>query len=144
MIANTIVINEEKNVTLTAYLQQVEGEFGFQKRPAMIVLPGGGYTMCSDREADAVAISYMNAGYQAFILRYTVKDKGLWPEPLNDYETAYELLLKNAEEWHIDTNRICVVGFSAGGHLAACTATIAKNKPAAAVLVYPAILKIDR
>lgn len=141
MKAISITLNEERNVTLTGYLQEVEGEFGFSKRPAMLVLPGGGYAMCSDREADSVALAYAKAGYQAFILRYTVTGKGLWPLPLEDYEQAMELIEENAEGWHIDTDRIVVSGFSAGGHLAACAATMAKHKPAAVVLVYPAILK---
>lgn len=141
MRAETIVLNEERNVTLMAYLQETEGEFGFERRPAMIVIPGGGYAMCSDREADPVALAYMKAGYQAFVLRYTVKDKGAWPLPLTDYEQAVETILKNADEWKIDSTRIAVVGFSAGGHLAACAATMAEHKPAAAVLVYPAIRK---
>ncbi len=141
MQVEKIVLNEERHVSLTAYVQDVEGEFGFQERPAMLVLPGGGYTMCSDREADPVATAYLKAGYQAFILRYTVKEYGRWPNPLNDYEEAMELIQARAEEWHVQADKIAVVGFSAGGHLAACAATVAKNRPAAAVLVYPAILK---
>ena len=141
MRAETFILNEERNVTLTAYLQEVDGEFGFSKRPAMLVIPGGGYAMCSDREADPVALAYLKAGYQAFVLRYTVTSKGGWPYPLNDYEQVMVLIEENAEAWHIDAKRIAVVGFSAGGHLAACAATIAQHKPAAAVLVYPAILK---
>lgn len=46
MKAETIVLNEKRNVTLTAYLQETGGEFAFDKRPAMIVIPGGGYAMC--------------------------------------------------------------------------------------------------
>lgn len=141
MIIENITLNKTRNVTLTAYIQQVQGEFGFEKRPAMIVIPGGGYSMCSDREADPVALAYLKAGYQAFILRYTVGDYGKWPDPLNDYEQAYETIVNRAGEWGIDEKRIAVVGFSAGGHLAACAATVADHKPAAAILVYPAILK---
>ena len=141
MTAEKIILNEERNVSLTAYIQEVDGEFGFAKRPAMLVIPGGGYAICSDREADAVAAAYLKAGYQAFILRYTVTSKGGWPHPLNDYEQAMSLITENADKWHIDPAKIAVVGFSAGGHLAACAATLAKHKPAAAVLVYPAILK---
>lgn len=117
------------------------GPLGFAQRPAMLVLPGGGYTICSDREADPVALAYAKAGYQTFVLRYTLKDKGGWPMPLEDYEQAMALMEKNAEVWHIATDRIAVVGFSAGGHLAACSATMAKRKPAAAVLVYAGILR---
>jgi Esterase/lipase len=141
MKAQEIILNESRNVTLTAYLQEVEGEFGFSKRPAMLVIPGGGYAMCSDREADPVAMAYLKAGYQAFVLRYTCTPKGKWPLPLMDYEQAMALIEENAEAWHIDTTKIAVVGFSAGGHLAACAATVAEHKPVAAVLVYPAILK---
>lgn len=141
MRTEVITLNEERNVTLTACIQQVDGEFGFQKRPAMIVIPGGGYSICSDREADPVALAYAKAGYQTFVLRYTVNSKGSWPDPLQDYETAVELICERADQWGIDPEKIAVVGFSAGGHLAACAATIAQRKPAAAVLVYPAILK---
>ena len=96
MKTETIVLNEERNVTLAAYIQETEGEFGFSKRPAIMVLPGGGYAMCSDREADAVAVAYLKAGYQAFILRYTVRNKGSWPLPLQDYEDAMALIKTKA------------------------------------------------
>ena len=139
MKAQEIILNESRNVTLTAYLQEVEGEFGFSKRPAMLVIPGGGYAMCSDREADPVAMAYLKAGYQAFVLRYTCTPKGKWPLPLMDYEQAMALIEENAEAWHIDTTKIAVVGFSAGGHLAACAATMAENRPNAAILGYPVI-----
>ena len=141
MRVETMILNEERNVSLTAYIQGVEGEFGFKKRPAMLVLPGGGYTICSDREADAVAMAYAKAGFQTFILRYTVKAKGKWPLPLEDYEQAMECIKANESTWYVDCDKIAAVGFSAGGHLCACAATLAKNKPAAAILVYPAILK---
>ncbi len=141
MKAQEIILNEERNVTLTTYIQEAEGEFGFARRPAMLVIPGGGYAMCSDREADPVAAAYLKAGYQAFVLRYTCTPKGKWPLPLEDYEQAMALIEERADEWHLDKTKIAVVGFSAGGHLAACAATVAAHRPAAAVLVYPAILK---
>lgn len=141
MKTEIIVLNLERNVTLTTYIQETEGEFIFKYRPGIVVLPGGGYAMCSDREADPVAMAYAKAGYQAFILRYTVGKNGGWPLPLEDYEQAMELIINRSEEWHIDKNKIAVAGFSAGGHLAACAATISKTKPAAAILIYPAILK---
>lgn len=141
MKAEVLTLNKERNVTLTAYIQEVGGEFSFVKRPAMLVLPGGGYTMCSDREADCVALAYSKAGYQTFVLRYTLKQVAQWPTQLNDYEQAMETILQKAEEWHICKDKIAVAGFSAGGHLAACAATVAEHKPNAAILIYPAILK---
>ena len=56
MKAQEIVLCEERNVTLTAYIQEVDGEFGFAKRPAMLVIPGGGYAcVCHDWEGTPIA-----------------------------------------------------------------------------------------
>lgn len=138
-----IMMHEERNVRLTGYIQEASAEFApVEKRPAVIVLPGGGYGMCSDREAEPVALEFARFGYQAFVLRYTLhssREEPIWPYPIQDYDEAYKLIRSHAEEWHVDMNRIATCGFSAGGHLAACTATIAQNRPQAAILVYPAI-----
>lgn len=137
MKTETIMLNKERNVTLTAYLLDVKGEFSnIPKRPAVLVLPGGGYSMCSEREADPVALAYLNAGFHAFVLRYSVGKDATWPNPLQDYEQAMELMTSMAEEWNLYTDKIAVVGFSAGGHLAACAATMAQHKPCAAILGY--------
>lgn len=137
MKSERIVLNEERNVTLTTYIQQVGGEFpNITKRPAIIVIPGGGYQMCSDREALPVALPYIKAGYQAFILRYSIKEDAKWPNPLSDYDQAMELIRTRADEWNIYQDKIAVVGFSAGGHLAASAATMSKNRPNAAILGY--------
>ncbi len=137
-----LILNQERNVSLVTMIQEVGGEFGsVVKRPAILVLPGGGYAMCSDREAEPVALAYAKAGYQAFILRYSVGEHKAWPNPLGDYEQAMALIRSKAEEWHIYEDKIAVIGFSAGGHLAACAATISKNRPNAAILGYAAVEK---
>ena len=135
-----IVLSEERKVSLTAYLQAAGGEFGgLETRPAVLIIPGGGYHFCSDREADPVAFPYLQAGYQAFILRYSLNEQAAWPRPLEDYEEAMSLIRERAGEWHVETDRIAVIGFSAGGHLAACAATMSRNRPNAAILGYPVI-----
>lgn len=132
-----MILNQKRNVTLTAYIQDVNGDFQYiSKRPAILILPGGGYQYCSAREADPVAMPYLKAGYQVFILRYSVKENALWPNPLDDYEQAMELIRSNDEKWHLYKDKVAVVGFSAGGHLAGCAATMAKNKPDAVILGY--------
>ncbi len=139
MKTEVITLSEKNNATLTCYILGVKGKFVFSKRPAVVIIPGGSYQYCSDREADPVAFAFMKAGYHAFILRYSCRDVCSWPRPLEDYEQAMEIIKENAESYGVDINRIVTIGFSAGGHLAACTATMAKNKPAASILVYPAI-----
>ena len=137
---NKIVLNENRNVTLTTMLQDVGGKFGeIQNRPAILILPGGGYSMCSDREAEVIAYPFLYAGYQAFVLRYSVNENRTWPNPLKDYEQAITLIREKTNEWHILPDKIAVIGFSAGGHLAACAATVSKERPNAAILGYAAM-----
>lgn len=133
----TLTLNAAQNVSLTCYLTENSPEYAnLDVRPAILVIPGGGYHMCSDREAEPIALAFSAAGFHAFVLRYTLHAVKPWPAPLADYEQAMETILSHAAEWGVDRDRIAVVGFSAGGHLAACAAAIAEHKPAAAILGY--------
>ena len=129
MKTEVLTLNKERNVTLTTYIQDCGEGFGcVAKRPAVLILPGGAYQMCSDREADPVAFAFAKAGYHAFVLRYSVMDDCTWPNPLNDYEQAMTLIRSHADTWHIYEDKIAVIGFSAGGHLAASLGVF-WNKP---------------
>ena len=58
---------------LTTFIHQNSPEFTSTRiRPAMLVIPGGGYAMCSDREAEPIAISFLEKGYNSFVLNYSV------------------------------------------------------------------------
>ncbi len=139
MRIETVELDKEKRVTLTAYIQDIEDDYGqIIKRPGVIILPGGAYINCSEREADPVAAAYLKAGYQAFILRYSVGEHAVWPAPLEDYEQAMIMIRTEADRWNLYPDKIAVIGFSAGGHLAAAAATMSKNRPNAAVLGYAA------
>ena len=129
------IINNERNVSLTAYLSDSPQA----PLPAILIIPGGGYRVFSEVEAEPPALAYQNAGFQAFVLRYTVGEECRWPLPLEDYEAAMALIIENADAWHVDSKRIAAAGFSAGGHLAACAVNLSKFKPAAAILAYPVI-----
>lgn len=86
-------------------------------RPAVVICPGGGYEMTSDREAEAIAVRLNALGFQAFILRYSVAPS-VFPRALAELAYSVALVRERAEEWHVDPHRITVGGFSAGGHLA--------------------------
>lgn len=90
----------------------------YRKRPTVIISPGGGYEFTSDREAEPIAIQMNSLGFNACILRYSVQP-ATFPTALLELSTAVAFVRKNAEQWHVDANKIIVAGFSAGGHLAA-------------------------
>ena len=95
----------------------------FTERPAVIVLPGGGYTLLSPREEDPVVFTLFAAGYQVFVLRYSVGDKIASPSyPEEEIADGVSILRANAKELMTMENGIFTLGFSAGGHAAASEA----------------------
>lgn len=89
-----------------------------RQRPTIIICPGGGYEFTSDREAEPIAIKMNAMGFNACVLRYSVRP-ATFPTALLELSMAVALIRKNAEQWNIDVNKVIVAGFSAGGHLAA-------------------------
>lgn len=141
MLNERLILNEERNVTLDVYIPDVSPEMpNMNVKPAILVFPGGAYAFCSDREAEPVAFEFMAKGYNAFILRYSLNENALFPNPLNDAIQALKLIRENCEKWHTDPHKIAVCGFSAGGHLAAAVSTMSEEKPDACILGYPCIL----
>lgn len=90
---------------------------GNQKRPCLLVCPGGGYCGVSQREGEPIGLHFLPQGYNVFILWYSVSPNR-FPTQLREV-AAMELIYENAEVWHCDTEKIAIMGFSAGGHLAA-------------------------
>ena len=126
----------DKVATLTCYLQDNIPAQAGRLRPAVIICPGGGYHMCSEREGEPVALAFAARGFQAFVLDYTVldpaeaaQDKTLLPYALRDLAHAVLEVRENAEQWDIDEDRIVLAGFSARGHLAAVYASVAHDWP---------------
>ena len=125
------------------------------KRPAVIVVPGGGYGGVSKRESEPIALEFLSRGFQVFILHYVRGgEKGYqYPEQLIELGVAVDYVKRNAQKLFVNKDEIFVVGFSAGGHLTANLAveyaSVAKKakkeldcKPTAIGLGYPVISKI--
>lgn len=135
---------------LTAYLHDDGGI-----RPAMLVVPGGGYAMVSPTEGEIVAEKFFEAGYQAFVLTYTTNTFRIAPlekQPLKDISRAVRHIRGNAGELRVQGDRIACCGFSAGAHLIGSLAVHygdselleepwqeVSNRPDAVLLCYPVI-----
>lgn len=125
---------------LTGYVQESSPELGnMNKRPAVLIFPGGAYQRCSDREAEPVALTFSAHGFQAFVLRYSVKEQAAFPQPLLDAEGALRTIREKADDWNLDPDKIAICGFSAGAHLAACIGTMGTIRPNALILGYGAL-----
>lgn len=117
--------NDGCDPTVEMYLpyNMVEMNRGDRKRPCMIVCPGGGYSMCSQREAEPIALQFLPDGFNVFVIRYSVAPHR-FPTQLREVAALMELIYRNADEWNCDTSKIAIIGFSAGGHLAAHYSTM--------------------
>ena len=145
---------------LIAYVAGRSGEMPTNdRRKAMLIIPGGAYWMQSDAEADPVAHTFLAAGYNVFILRYSV-GRGVdsrWPWPLLEASSAMKYIRDHADELCVDPDYVFVSGFSAGGHLAAALGTLwdndeiektlgmekGYNRPTGTILSYPVISGLE-
>lgn len=130
------------------------GDASAWKRPALIVVPGGGYGMVSKRESEPIAHAFFAKGFQVFILTYIAGEGVNYPEHLLELSSAVDFVKKHAAEFSVNPNEVFAVGFSAGGHLVGnlCVehqevsnkAGVALDcKLTAAGLCYPVISKIN-
>ncbi|MEO1780491.1 alpha/beta hydrolase [Enterococcus diestrammenae] len=121
MIVKDVLLAGETDpkVGLRTYVRENSPEIDLnRRRPAVVICPGGGYGMVSDREAEAVALEMVAKGYQAFVLTYSVAP-AVFPKALVQLAKAVAHVRQQAVEYAVDPEKIVVAGFSAGGHLAA-------------------------
>lgn len=136
---------------LTAYFADAEKSNG----TSVIICPGGGYGMLAiNKEGFKVAEWFNSLGINAFVLKYRLPSdlimKNKTVAPLQDAQEAIRLVRRNAVKWKLNPNKIGIMGFSAGGHLAATLSThysdkvyipsdTTSAKPNFSILIYPVI-----
>ena len=137
----------EDKPRITPYLPAGDGPFA-----CVIVCPGGGYGGRAAHEGAPICKWLNSIGVAGFVLDYRVKPYR-HPIPLGDAQRAIRMVRARAAEWKIDPKRVGILGFSAGGHLAASATTIfdagkpdaadpidrQSCRPDAAILCYPVI-----
>lgn len=102
-------------------------------RPAVLIIPGGGYQYNSEKDGAPVALAYVSHGMHAFHMTYA-------PDPedaLQDALYAFSLLRENAVDWGIDSSQIAIMGTGSGANLAARLVHAALQRPSALVLSNP-------
>lgn len=141
--------------TLEIYLPVKEKASG----AAVVVCPGGGYSVVVYQgEGISAAKEFVKKGIAAFVLKYRLPDDSTMQDkkigPLQDAQQAIKVVRENAAKWNIDPNKIGIMGFSAGGHLASTEATHYKKaliennnntnlRPDFQILIYPVVTMQD-
>jgi acetyl esterase/lipase len=148
-------VNKVVQPTLTPFLVDSNKSNGV----AVIVCPGGGYAhLAINKEGFKVAKWLNSIGISAFVLKYRLPNDAIMKNktiaPLQDAQEAIRTIRRNATEWHLDPTKIGIMGFSAGGHLAATLSTHYQDnvydadttisaRPDFAILIYPVISMED-
>lgn len=126
-----------------------------RRRPAVLILPGGGYEYVSPREAEPIALRFLLKGYVAFTLRYSCGPHP-FPVALREAAMAMKYIRLQADRLEISTDMVAAVGFSAGGHLCGTLGTLydgaevadigtsAEIRPDALGLCYPVAVSWGR
>ena len=142
---NRFFVTNVTRPTLTGFLPQKINSLG----TAIIICPGGGYNRLSIEDGGYEAAKALaDAGIAAFVLKYRTNRDSAYTDysnvPLLDLKQAINIVYQDAKNWNIDTTRIGILGFSAGGHLTAMAATTFEyRKPAFTLLIYPVISFLD-
>lgn len=142
---NIVRITNERvlGVTLHAFINDEYDATNKTRRPGIIVLPGGAYSYRSKRETDPIVFHFLSLGYQVFVLDYTVKRENIGERKIErEVLESIKLLREKSDEYSLFKDKIGLIGFSAGGHLAlsaCCHFSSILERPDFALLSYPVV-----
>ena len=148
----TAVEGSGENAKLQTYIIDSSEQMKYNKRPLVLICPGGGYGFVSDREAEVMALQFTAMGYHAAVLTYSTYPVR-YPTQILETAQAWKLIRDNSERWNVLPDKTVILGCSAGGHLAASYSlfcgedfvtqsvgmTSDELRPAGMILCYPVI-----
>lgn len=146
-----LIISDVSVPTLSVYQPKKQNK----AKSAVIICPGGGYgILAAGHEGSDVALALNKMGITAFVLKYRLPNDQIMTDktigPLQDAQRALQIVRERGKEWNLDPKKIGIMGFSAGGHLAASASTLFENayidnqkqtslRPDFSILLYPVI-----
>lgn len=107
--------------------------------PAIVILPGGSYNRIMERDSERVALTFATHAWQTFVVRYPVVEHKSYEDAKKAVKEAFEYIVAHAKELDVDINRLGIIGFSAGGQLAAAYSNEKQTLAKFAALGYPVI-----
>ncbi len=150
MIHETIKLLDGSDATLTSYVHVDSESTVHAPRAAILICPGGGYKNLSGREGEPIALKFLAAGFNCFVLKYSVFENAKDYAPLIEASYAVKYIRENAARFNCDPDKVFSCGFSAGGHLAGWIGSCWNdphipahlrgiNRPNGMILCYPVI-----
>lgn len=135
-----IQLGDDKNVGVVPFIVGNNAQ-------TVIILPGGGYhDVCGFKEGFMIATVYNRMGFNAIVGWYSVDKTATFPQPMDDLSAMVKFMFDNSEKYNLSTENYSVLGFSAGGHLAASWGAkdygfehYKMKKPGCLVLCYPVV-----
>ena len=140
-IEELYIFPQDEKAHLITYIRDNPPEMSNEPRPAILICPGGGYQWVSNRESEPIALQFLARGYNVFVLKYSVAEMAKNLNPLCEIELAIKHIRDNANPYNISSDKVFVLGFSAGGHVALSSGTLLEKeaRPDAMVVCYPVV-----
>lgn len=118
------IFEQDEDAYLTLYIRDNPPDMNNDPRGAILICPGGGYSHISNRESEPVALAFLARGYNVFVLNYSINERASDLNPACEAVTAIKHIRENAAKYNILSDKIFVLGFSAGAHVALSSAVL--------------------
>ncbi|MCI1923848.1 MAG: alpha/beta hydrolase [Lentilactobacillus buchneri] len=134
MDIRNIGLDQSEESSLDIYQSKTD-----EKLPGIVIIGGGSYKQLKERDTERVALTFATQAFQAFVVKYPVLEKKNYQDAKASIEQSFDYIIKHADELNVDTDKLGIIGFSAGGQLAADYSNEKHSHAKFAMLGYPVI-----